>query len=399
MRIAMLSDFHIGYERFREDARRQAAEALELASNLADVILIPGDIFDFRNPAPDVIAEAINIFRPLCKKEWKARVTSFEGEGRAYTDVPIIAIPGTHERRAQNVSDPVDILGLAGLLVDISQAKVVVEKDGEKISVCGLGGIADERFREVVKEMHPRPVEGMFNILMFHQSLYELLPFSDDFMRYDELPEGFDLYVNGHIHGRVEAKIHGKPFLISGSTVLTQLKEKEQEPKGFYVYDTKTGEHRYHNINSRKFILAKVSIEGMEPTEAMEGIREKISALAKGSEMPIIKIDISGRLKAGFKSMDFDTSGIVSSFAKTAIVEIGRPEGDSVDEKDVAKAHSLLLDGTSIRDFGMSLFLERLKHNKYELGIGASELFEILSSDEAKDKTVKAAMDRIFEAN
>ncbi|MCL5413496.1 MAG: hypothetical protein M1569_03795 [Candidatus Marsarchaeota archaeon] len=63
MKIAILSDFHLGYERFREDAYRQAEEALTRAAGLADAMIIPGDIFDNRMPRPDVIAEAINLFR------------------------------------------------------------------------------------------------------------------------------------------------------------------------------------------------------------------------------------------------------------------------------------------------------------------------------------------------
>ncbi|EQD59621.1 metallophosphoesterase, partial [mine drainage metagenome] len=74
---------------------------------------------------------------------------------------------------------------------------------------------------------------------MLHQSIYEILPFDESFMHYDDLPKGFDLYVCGHIHSRVKATVNGKLFLIPGSTVLTQLKEGEQERKGFILFDTK----------------------------------------------------------------------------------------------------------------------------------------------------------------
>src|SRR5271163_3084646 len=126
MKIAILSDFHLGYERFREDAYKQAKEALGKAAEMADVIVIPGDIFDNRTPKPDVIAEAINLFRDLSKRQWGAKVVDFVGEGKNYTGVPIIAIPGTHERRAQDAIDPVDLLGLTGLVVDISNATAIV---------------------------------------------------------------------------------------------------------------------------------------------------------------------------------------------------------------------------------------------------------------------------------
>src|SRR5271170_4528321 len=175
MKIAILSDFHLGYERFREDAYRQAEEALNKAAGMADLIVIPGDIFDNRTPKPDVLAEAINLFRNLSKKQWDAQVVDFTGEGQNYSKIPVLAIPGTHERRAQDVMDPVDLLGLTGLVVDVSNATAIVEMDGEKVAVVGIGGIADERFREIVIEADPKPVPGTFSVFMFHESVYELL--------------------------------------------------------------------------------------------------------------------------------------------------------------------------------------------------------------------------------
>ena len=110
MKIAIVSDLHIGYERFRKDAYNQAKEALTMAAERADAIIIPGDIFDTRFPKPDVIAEAIGIFKELREKEFGARIVGFEGLGKIYTDKPILAIPGTHERRTSDTEDPVDLL-------------------------------------------------------------------------------------------------------------------------------------------------------------------------------------------------------------------------------------------------------------------------------------------------
>ena len=126
-----------------------------------------------------------------------------------------------------------NLMGLAGLLVDTSEATTIIEKDGEEVAIFGFGGIAEERVREQLVALDPKPVDGMFSIFMFHQSVYEILPFSDDFIHYDELPKGFDLYVDGHIHSRIEHTVHGKPFLIPGSTVLTQLKDGGAGAEGF----------------------------------------------------------------------------------------------------------------------------------------------------------------------
>ncbi len=398
MRIAMLSDFHLGYERFREDAYRQAEEALSLAAEKADVILIPGDIFDNREPSPDVLAEAITIFRNLSRREWNAKVVSFSGEGRNFTNVPIIAIPGTHERRAEGIEDPVDLLGLAGLLVDATNAQVVVEKEGERIAIRGLGGIADDRFREIMERERPQPMDGVFNVFFFHQSLYELLPFSKDFLHVDELPKGFDLYVNGHIHSRVESKAHGKPFLISGSTVLTQLKDAEQEQKGFYIFDTKTGDYSFNRINSRRFVLARMQIDGKNPSDIEGEIERLVKKEAASGDKPILRIEIEGTLKDGYKNLDLNSQEIVARYKDSAVVEIGKLGVESRQKGDNGKGmESSLPEGTSIKDYGMGIFVEKLKENKYELQRNPSELFDMLSADEGKDKVIKKVVDSLLE--
>ncbi len=396
MKIAMLSDFHLGYERFREDAKAQAEAALGMAHDVADVLIIPGDIFDSRAPRPEVLAEAINIFRELSKKEWMARVESFEGDGRAYTDAPIIAIPGTHERGAQSIEDPVDLLGLAGFVVDISQATVVVQKDGERVAVTGIGGISEERFRDEVARIDPKPVPGAFNIFMFHQSVYELLPFSQDFIKTEELPGGFDLYVNGHIHGRWEGKAHGKPFLISGSTVLTQLRSGEQESKGFYVYDTKSRSYEYKSIKSRRFVHTRVEIGGLSPADAEARIRKRIEEATGGrSDRPIIKIELKGRLGKGFRSVDMDTAGLAKEYANSAIVEITKAGAEEIAAVQTAQK-GLAFDEVTIKDYGLTIFAGRLQENKYDLPVNAAELFEMLSADASKEKVVRSVIEMLF---
>jgi DNA repair exonuclease SbcCD nuclease subunit len=396
VRIAILSDFHLGYERFREDALRQAGEALSAAADKADVLLIPGDIFDNREPSPDVLAEGINLFRDLSKREWHARVSEFRGEGRTFTDVPIVAIPGTHERRAEGIEDPVDLLGLAGLLVDTTNACAIVERGGERVAIRGLGGIAEDRFKEIMKREDPKPIEGMFNIFFFHQSIYEFLPFSQDFIKLDDLPDGFDLYVDGHIHGRIESSSHGKPLLIPGSTVLTQLKDGEQETKGFYVFDTLTKSYVFNEIGSRRFVLRRVSIEGKEPSEVTDDIESVVSAEAGKGGNPIVKIELVGKLKAGYKGIEINSPEIVKHNSGKAIVEIGKDKIEAGQASAQGGLGEKMADGVSIKDYGLGIFLEKVRNNGYDLKKSPIELFEDLSVGETKEKVVKRVMDDLL---
>lgn len=398
MKVAILSDFHLGYERFVDDAYRQAQEAMEKAAELCDMMIIPGDIFDVRNPRLEYLAQGVNLFRAASKKEWKAKVVSYRGEKKIYTDLPIIAIPGTHERRAQNAGNSVELLGLAGLLIDASDATVEIEKDGEKIAVFALGGLAEEKVRESLAALNPTPVQGAFNIFMFHQSIYEILPFSTDFIKYDELPKGYDLYVDGHIHGKIEHTVFGKPFLIPGSTVLTQLKEGEVGQKGFFVFDTKTSKYEFIPIGSRDFYVEKIEVDNKDPREIETEIISKIdSVIAKSQDKPVIRVVLNGELKSGFKNIDLDFIDITKRFSEKAIVEISK--GNVEDKESEAQIDSVrkgAFENMSIRDYGLSIFLEYLKKSEYNLKKNPTEMFDILSSGEKKEKVISDLLTELF---
>lgn len=395
MKIAIVSDLHIGYERFYEDAHRQAKEALEKAGEMADMILIPGDVFDKRAPKPEVIAQAINIFRELSRRHWKAKVVDFKSASGAkpHTDVPIIAIPGTHERTAEGKENVLQLLALAGLIVDASEATCVVEKDGEKVAVFGLGGISEERVMEILVRLNPKPVPGMFNIFMMHQSTYELLPFSEDFIHQKDLPDGFDLYVNGHIHSRVESVVHGKKFLIPGSTVLTQLKDNEQEEKGFILFDTKDSTYKFVPIKSRPFFAVHIKLDDASPKDVTQKCESEIEkALAKHRDMPIIKIYLEGTLQKGFNISDMPVRNIIQRFSGKSYLEIDSSKMKSPEtEKSVEQLRSGMVHGMTIKELGMSTFVSKLKEQKLDDSFDAGMLFEILSSDKGKEKVVKEA--------
>lgn len=398
MKIAILSDFHLGYERFFEDAYKQAQEALSEACNIADMLIIPGDLFDNRSPKPEVLAQGINLFRNVSSRDWKAKIIKYTGERTIYTNAPILAIPGTHERRSEKSENAVELLSLAGLLANVSEACAIVEKDKEKVAVYGIGGVSEERFNETLKRLDPKPVEGAFNIFIFHQSVYELMPFSKDFIQFNELPEGFDLYIDGHIHNRIESTVHGKPFLIPGSTVLTQLKESELEKKGFFVFDTEKLSYIFHEINSRSFHLIKVIVTGKNPNEIIDYTDRKIKEILDqyNESMPIIRVVLSGNASESFMQSDFDIRSLTKKYEDKAVLDISKDIEDSGIKLEIDGLRSGSIENISIKDYGMSIFLERLASKGYNLNIKSSELFDILSSEKNKEKVIDKAMEELF---
>jgi DNA repair exonuclease SbcCD nuclease subunit len=393
MKIALVSDLHIGYEKSAEDAIRQAREALELASSVADAILLPGDIFDKRAPKPEAMAQAINLFRELSEKSWNARVVSFSGSGKPHTEIPVIAIPGTHERTMEGKDNPLNLLALAGLLVDTSEATTVLEKDGERVAVFGLGGLSDERVKEKLKEISPKPVPGVFSIFMFHQSIYELLPFSDGIIHYDDLPDGFDLYVCGHVHNKVEAVVHGRKFLIPGSTVLTQLKEAEQEQKGFMLFDTSTYSYEFVRINSREFVSRTIRFDDAEPKDMLERCESEMnSILAKSKDKPIVRLVLEGTIKEGFTNLDMPVQAVAGKYSNSAVLSIDSSRLVSHElESSIEGIRENRIGSVPIKELGISLFISKLKELGFDDPSTVSELFEILSSSSGKEKVTKEA--------
>lgn len=400
MKIAIVSDFHLGYERFAEDAYVQTKRALEMASEIADAIIIPGDVFDRRTPTPSVIAQGINIFRDLSSStKMKGKVVSFESKtGRNFTNVPIVAIPGTHERTAIGRENALQLLGLAGLLVDTSEATTIIEKGGERTAIFGLGGISEERVKDRLADLNPQPVKGAFNIFMFHQSTYEILPFSEDFIHNDDLPKGFDLYVDGHIHSRVEMKVHGKDFLIPGSTVLTQLKDGEQEDKGFILFDTTTYTHEFISINSRRFVVKHLKFEDAKPAEVADSAIVAIeSELGKRDEKPIIKLYLEGKIAHGFTSADVSINNTVRRYLDRAHIDVDASRLRNIElEGEIESLRENKIGNMSVRELGMGMLVSRLKELEFDGDIDVSELFNILSSEESKERIIKRAEELIL---
>jgi len=395
LKIAIVSDMHIGYERFSEDAYNQAKEALERASEIADAIIIPGDVFDKRAPKPEVIAQAINIFREISKKNWKARVVSSSGgEIKLHTRVPVVAISGTHERTAFGKENPLSLLGLAGLLVDADESTVIVEKDGERVAIFGLGGLSEEMVKPKLKELDPKPTSGAFNIFMFHQSTYELLPFSSDFIHYDDLPKGFDLYVDGHIHSRVEATVHGKKFLIPGSTVLTQLKEGEQEDKGFILFDTVKYTYEFVKIKCRQLVFKTLQFDSAEPKEIRESCEREIDKILKSSrEKPIIRMKLEGTMAKGFNSTNVPVNSIIGKYSQKATLDFDNSKLlDPELQSDIEAIRENKIGDMPIAELGMNIFGERLRELKFDDKIKYTELFGILSDMSKKEKVLIEAM-------
>jgi DNA repair exonuclease SbcCD nuclease subunit len=367
MRIAILSDLHLGFswgsER-QEDAFDSFREFMERCIDV-DVILIAGDIFDNRNPNTEVFtrAEEILLNRFFVSNPVQLR----EGIGKeinnplASVGIPVVAVHGNHERRAKGLLNPVQALEKAGFLIHLHCNGIVFEKEGERVAVQGMSAVPDLYAKTALEQFSPKPVPGAYNIFMLHQIL-SIFKFPNS-IEIEALPRGFDLYVCGDIHESKKSFYDGKPLLMPGSSVVTQLNEDSLKPRGFFIFDTKGGAEFKVFEDQRKVFLK----EGDDTESMRKEIKEVLAREHK--KKPIIKIT----------SKNIPFSSIREEFHEEALINFTKKKNDDEIEVKSIEEHKL-----SVNELGRKLLEKNLK----EAGLDPKtfeSIFELLMEKKQDD--------------
>ena len=364
MKIAIISDTHVGYPRFYEDSFTQAEAAFRDADGKADVILFLGDLYDTRVPSLQILGRTISFFRSLKK--------------------PIYAIHGNHERRSKGALNPVGLLEKAGAIRHLNFSSAIFEKDGEKIFIAGMGNVPDDLARAGIRKLSEtvQIPEGVFSILMLHQSVKEFV-FGEELLELDDLEKlGYGLILNGHIHVRKEA-LDGR-FLIPGSTVITQLTKEETNPRGYYLYDTKEKKHHFIQIPCRKFLFQELEFKEAK----LSGVQEKVGALftdlRKENPDAIIRIRLKGTLEKGLRASDV-------ILAEDGSLFIDNKLNEHIIRSDLKAIREMRERKFSVREMSEARIRDKLK-GKITL-FEPSELFEALSN--SPEEALKYLQDRM----
>lgn len=361
MKVAFVTDTHFGYRRFEKDALEQGREAILSAAREADLIILGGDNFDTPLPRMETLAEVTKILREaqeiyLSKSVKKA---------------PIFAIHGNHDRRAKGFVHPTELLAHSGLLESVHNRTFLFEKDGETVAISGMGNVPDDLAKEGIGKLACKPVSGAFNIFVLHQSFQEFdIAKNEQLVSYDDLPEGFDLYLCGHIHkSNLSRKV-----LNPGSTVVTQLREDEVGERGWLLYDTKEKSARFMPVESRRLFYSALVFDKATPEEVRARAiaeAEMLKKSANGERPPLVRIVLKGTLAEGFHSADlrmpelgddvFIDNALNSSNLRERIAQIKL----SREKKQGSK------------ELGMQLLRKRLEGTPYALG-DPEKVFEML---------------------
>ncbi|MDO8647901.1 MAG: metallophosphoesterase family protein [Candidatus Diapherotrites archaeon] len=409
MKVGIFSDTHLGFSaggKRSGDALMQAKQALQILVNeRVDCIIMAGDFFDDGIPTQESWHDAFELLEiansaaksgvsvSLEKKESKS---AFDFSG-----IPIIAIHGTHEHLSKSRKNALDVLQKAGSLLHVHAAKSVVEKVGDKVAVFGIGGVPEKYARDALNAWKPIPEKNALNVLVLHQSFTDFLPFDDEMtatLALEDLPKGFDLVINGHLHWSLQKQLGTTIFLLPGSTITTQIKSSEcLKPKGVFILDSKTMDLEFKEIpEQRKAFHAKLKFEDARPQKVLADVEQEIEGFLKqntGKLEPLIRVKCIGSLEKGFAQSDVNFSGIEKKFSEKALLSLDK-NFDSADfKKTISELRALQLEKKSVSAMGLDMLEKKLLETSFGNAFDVKRIFELLSEGKTEDveQILKAA--------
>ncbi len=393
MKISIFSDLHFGYgigSKIENDSFDNANEAIEKSMD-SDLIIICGDIFDNRSPKSDVLAKAIKILSRPSLVDSDVRLVETIGKNIEKTSkktlqgIPVIALHGTHERIGRNQLNAVQVIELAGFLIHLHCNGVIFEKDNVKVAIQGMSGVPERYAKQVLDKWNPQPIKGCYNILLLHQSIDPFIysPQEPPTLTVSNLPQGFDLIVDGHIHTSRIEKIGKTTILLTGSTLTTQLKKEEAEsPKGIHRLDLSHNKIEFLPLeNARKFFYNEIILS--EDKLIREQIKELIEDKLKNNfvKPPIIRLKITGK---NVDLIDKEIKKIEDEYSDKAIIKYSKHSEKKELEEKIDFLRRAREERISVEEMGKRLLNENLIKQNFSEDLDSGLLFDLLSEGDVE---------------
>ena len=397
MKISIISDLHLGFGQNTEresDSFAAFQEAIEKSLD-CDIILLGGDMFDVKIPNTEIFTRAIEILKNTLDKKNDIKIVN--GINKNAEDfplikegIPVIGIAGNHERRVSGLLNPVQALERAGFLIYLHCNAIILEKGDQKIAIYGMSSVPDQYGEQILDEWNPKPIDGCFNILIMHQSISPFL-YAQYLIKLEKIPRGFDLYINGHVHGSVKAEYDRKPFIIPGSLLPTQI-TKDLAKHSFCKVEIENS-----SIKSIDFVELKNQreifyLEFLDRNVELKTIEDKIESIIKVKRdlKPIIKIVIADR--------NLQITEIEARYKEFCILQVDKKSMEEKSRQTEIKTITERIE--SVNELGKKLLLENMKSMELDvqtfeivfelLGDGQSEKAENLLEQTIRQNKVKA---------
>jgi len=379
MKIGVIGDTHLGFAYGtprQEDSFRNAKDAIKkVLEEKPDIIVQLGDMFHERVPKPEILAPGIEIFSNVSSqlKPVKLFTKIRAGKEKQLNRVipPIVTIFGNHERRAEQYINPVQLVERSRAIYCMQAESIVIECGKERIGIHGLSAVPNNICSEALKAWNPKPFQNIPNIMLLHQNFKEVIPqLGDEAPSFADLPVGFDIYLCGDTHWRVEEKhpSSGAPIILAGSTVRTQLKKLEStQKKGVYILDfsNKKVKITFKELETpRDFIYEEFDIGGKKPSEILTQIDEDLSKKLKyhlKDLKPIVRYKLKGKLADGFLPTDLTVNRLIHKYEDKILVFIDKTKVVSSKLAERVKfLEDLKSKKISVNQLGLKILCEKL---------------------------------------
>ncbi len=279
MKVAHISDSHLGYLQYRlVDRRNDFLKAFKQAVERAidervDLIIHTGDLFETFHPDVSTISEVISVFKEI--KD---------------TGIPVFAITGNHDRvLRRGYSPPHRILKDLDLIILIDPVGSVEYKG---VFIAGMRYFPRTYIKSIKErffsEFSEKAQNSDFSIFMFHQGLDQYLYYDYAYeLNISDLPDGFDYYAGGHVHSFIRTEFKGGVLSYAGSTEFRSKREVKGGRRGFNIFNLETKDlHRVELSNLREFFVVETDEE-----RAPNDLKELLEKVKSCSEKPVVLID------------------------------------------------------------------------------------------------------------
>lgn len=317
----------------------------------------------------------------------------------------MIAIAGTHERRGKDVTNPVELMDSTGYLINLHGETAIYKKGNETVAITGISGVPETFAKDVFEKIDPKPEQECTNIFLMHQSVGEYV-YTDEKspgLKLEELPKGFDLIINGHIHWKNQCRIGPDKetlFLLPGSTITTQIRKNEAgKDKGVTIYDTQTKETEFLPIISqRKVIYNEIRCNNEDIKTIKKKIIEYLSGLNKEKfeKRPLVRIKVIGQIEGNNHRIDF--SDILKNYEKDFILSLKNNLDSEKQTKNKELVAQLIKNTMSIDSMGLKIMKDYA--DKEKITFDYNHIFELLAEgnvDAAEKNLLENLTDNIDE--
>ncbi|MDR3222477.1 MAG: DNA repair exonuclease [Methanobrevibacter sp.] len=284
MKFAHIADSHLGFRQYglyqREedffDVFRRNID--KIINKKVDFVIHSGDLFHMPKPSP----KSLLVFQEELLKLREA-------------DIDVFAIAGNHDTVMRKDALPPQILSKNLGLKLISPKNPYYSYEN-----VFIGGFPYQskpyksNLIDAFKLLSQEAEKYEKRILVSHQGIDKYIPFAFE-LEMADIPQNFNYYACGHVHGRIVDDFGNGKLVYPGSTEIcrkSEIKDYQKNGKGFYIVDISKDILEIEKIDvkpRRESIIKNIAYPNLN--QDISNLKEKIGSL---DEKPILHLRVEG---------------------------------------------------------------------------------------------------------